>query len=77
MKLKLEFVTKAPKAANDNEVILLKDKKKKNRITKNLNNSIFTNKLFLEKKFVTQIIDGKTYIFVNCVKSKKSIEQTF
>ena len=48
MKLKLEFVTKAPKAANDNEVILLKDKKKKNRITKNLNNSIFTNKLFLE-----------------------------
>ncbi len=74
MKLKLEFVTKAPKAANDNEVILLKDKKKKNRITKNLNNSIFTNKLFLEKKFLIQNINSKTYIFVNCINSKSSLD---
>ncbi len=74
MKLKLEFAIKVPKVAIDNEVILLKDKNNKHKIIKYLNKSLFNNKLFLEKKFVTQIIDGKTYIFVNCVKSKKSID---
>ena len=68
MKLKLEFAAKVPKVANDNEVILLKDKNIKNKIVKNLNKSIFNNKLFLEKKFVAQIINEKTYIFVNCIK---------
>ncbi len=72
MKLKLEFAAKVPKVANDNEVILLKDKNIKNKIVKNLNKSIFNNKLFLEKKFVAQIINEKTYIFVNCIKSKTS-----
>ena len=74
MKLKLEFAIKVPKVAIDNEVILLKDKNNKHKIIKYLTKSLFNNKLFLEKKFVTQIIDGKTYIFVNCVKSKKSID---
>ena len=74
MKLKLDFVTKVPKVTNDNEVILLKDKKKKNIITKKLNNPIFTNKLFLEKKFLIQNINNKTYIFVNCINSKSCIK---
>ena len=74
MKLKLEFVAKVPKLANDNEVILLKDKNIKNKIVKNLNKSVFNNKLFLEKKFIAQIINDKTYIFVNCIKSKTSLD---
>ena len=50
MKLKLDFVTKVPKEANDYEVILLKDKVIKNKIVKFVNKSLFDNKLFLEKK---------------------------
>ena len=46
MKLKLDFVTKVPKVAKDNEVILLKDKNFKNKILKSLNKSLFSNKLF-------------------------------
>ena len=41
MKLKLDFVTKVPKVAKDNEVILLKDKTTKNKILKSLNKSLF------------------------------------
>ena len=52
MKLKLDFVTKVPKVANDYEVILLKDKTTQNKIVKSLNKSLFSNKLFLEKKFL-------------------------
>ena len=36
--------------------------------------SLFNNKLFLERKIVTQNISGKTYIFVNCAKSKTSLD---
>ena len=52
MKLKLDFLNKVPKEAKDNEIILVKDKANKNKILKSLNKSIFTNKLFLEKKFL-------------------------
>ena len=34
MKLKLDFVTKVPKVAKDNQVILIKDKTIKNKIVK-------------------------------------------
>ena len=44
MKLKLDFVTKAPKVAKDNEVILLNNKTTENKIVKSLNKSIFSNK---------------------------------
>ena len=74
MKLKLEFVTKVPKVAKDNEIILLNDKKNKNKILKSLNKSLFTNKLFQERKFLTKYIDDKNYIFVNCMKSKTSLD---
>ena len=55
MKLKLDFVNKVPKVAKDNEIILLKDKTTKNKIVKSLNKSLFSNKLFLEKKFLFKI----------------------
>ena len=74
MKLKLDFVTKVPKVAKDNEIILIKDKSAKHKIVKSLNNSLFTNKLFLEKKFLVKNIDDKNYIFVNCLKSKTSLD---
>ena len=74
MKLKLDFVTKTPKVAKDNQVILIKDKTTQNKIVKSLNKSIFANKLFLERKFLIQNLNDKIYIFVNCTKSKTSLD---
>ena len=74
MKLKLDFVTKVPKVAKDNQVILLNNKTTQNIIVKSLNKSIFSNKLFLERKFLIQNINDKIYIFVNCTKSKTSLD---
>ena len=74
MKLKLNFVSKVPKVAKDNEVILLNNKTTQNKIVKSLNKSIFSNKLFLERKFLIQNINEKIYIFVNCTKSKTSLD---
>ena len=74
MKLKLEYLNKVPKVANDYEIILLKDKNTKNKIFKSLNKPLFTDKLFLEKKFVCQNVKNKTYIFVNCSKSKTTLD---
>ena len=73
MKLKLNFVRKVPKEAKDNEIILVKDKSYKNRVNF-LNKSLLSNKIFLEKKLLIQNIDKKTYIFVNCIKSKTSLD---
>ena len=74
MKLKLNFVSKVPKEIKDNEIILLKDKDSKNKILKFLNKSLFTNKLFKEKKFVSKAINDKNYIFVNCTNFKTSLD---
>ena len=74
MKLKLNFVTKIPKVAKDNQIILLNNKTSQNKIVKSLNKSIFSNKLFLERKFLIQNINDKIYIFVNCTKSKTSLD---
>ncbi len=74
MKLKLDFVTKVPKVAKDNHVILVKDKTTQNKIVKSLNKSLFANKLFLDTKFLIQNLNNKTYIFVNCTKSKTSLD---
>ena len=74
MKLKLDFITKVPKVAKDNQVILLKDKSTQNKIVKSLNKSLFANQLFLERKLLIQNINYKTYIFVNCTKSKTSLD---
>ena len=74
MKLKLDFVNKVPKVAKNNQVILIKDKTTQNKIVKSLNKSLFENKLFLERKFLIQNLNDKTYIFVNCTKSKTSLD---
>ena len=74
MKLKLDFVTKVPKVAKENEIILVKDKSYKNKILNSLNKSLFINKLFLEKKFFIKNTKDKNYIFVNCSKSKSSLD---
>ena len=74
MKLKLNFVTKIPKVAKDYQIILLNNKTSQNKIVKSLNKSIFSNKLFLERKFLIQNINDKVYIFVNCTNSKTSLD---
>ncbi len=74
MKLKLDFVTKVPKVAKDNQVILIKDKTTQNKIVKSLNKSIFANKLFLERKFLIRNLNEKIYIFVNCTNTKTSLD---
>ncbi len=74
MKLKLNFINKAPKEAEDNEIILVKDKATKNKALKSFSKLLFKNKLFLEKKFFVQNIKDKNYIFVNCMKSKTSLD---
>ncbi len=74
MKLKLDFVSKVPKEAKDNEVILVNDKSSKNKILKFINKSLFSNKLFLENKFLLKNINDKSYILVNCIKSKISLD---
>ena len=74
MKLKLDFVIKVPKLAKDNQVILIKDKRTKIKIDKFSNNSLFSNKLFLENKFISHNIKNKNYIFVNCSNSKTSLD---
>ena len=74
MKLKLDFTNKVPKVAKDNEIILVKDKATKNNLLKSLKKSLFSNKLFLDKKFFVQNIKDKNYIFVNCANSKTSLD---
>ena len=74
MKLKLDFTNKVPKEAKENEIILVKSKVDKNKVLKSLNKSLFNNKLFLEKKFFVQNMKDKNYIFVNCMKSKVSLD---
>ena len=74
MKLKLEFVNKVPKVAKESEIILLKDNEIKNKSLKFSTKSLFNNKLFIEKKIIAQIQNNKSYIFINCVKSKTSLD---
>ena len=74
MKLNLEFVNKAPKVAKDNEIILAKDKSSKIKILKSSNKSLFSDKLFLEKKFLIKSANDKNFIYVNCMNSKTSLD---
>ncbi len=74
MKLNLKFVTKIPKEAAENEIIFLKDKNIKNKFLKPFNKDIFSNKLFTEENFLTKNINNKTYLLVNCTKSKTTLD---
>ena len=74
MKLNLKFVNKIPKSDDDNEIILLKDKKIKNKALKPLSKYIFSSKLYFEKKFIIRNLNNKNYIFVNCSKSNTGLD---
>ena len=74
MKLNLNFVNKVPKIAKDNEIILLTKKVIKNKEIKQLSKSVFSNKLFSEQNFLAKDYNDKSYIFVNCTKSKISLD---
>ena len=74
MKLNLNFVNKVPKNAKDNEIILLTQKALKSNENKQLTNSVFSNKLFSEQNFLAKEYNDKSYIFVNCMKSKVSLD---
>ena len=73
MKLNLNFVNKVPKIAKDNEIFLLTQKVIKNKEIKKLSKSVFSNKLFIEKNLLTKDYNDKSYIFVNCIKSKRKL----
>ena len=74
MKLNLKFVNKIPKDAVDSEIIFLKDKNIKSKNLKSLNKYIFSSKLFSEENFLTKNVNNKTYLFVNCTKSKTTLD---
>jgi leucyl aminopeptidase len=72
--INLNFVNKVPKIAKDNEIILLTQKIKKSKEIEELTKSVFSNKLFLEQNFLTKDYNNKSYILVNCTKSKVSLD---
>ncbi len=74
MNLNIRFVKKIPKQAKENQIILLKDQNPKNKIVKSFNKSVFSNRLFLENSFLSKNLNNKTYLFVNCEKSKTSLD---
>ena len=74
MNLNLNFVSKVPKIAKDSEIILLPQKVIKNKEIKKLSKSVFSNKLFSEQNFLAKDYNDKSYIFVNCTKSKISLD---
>ena len=74
MKLKLKFVTKTTKGIKDNEIIFLKQKKIKSNSLKPIEKSIFSSKLFNEQNFLKRDFDNKSYVLVNCTKTKNSLD---
>ena len=74
MKLNKKFTNKISKVLEDNEIILLKEKNIKQKNLKALSKQVFSSKLFAENNFLIKNQNNKTYIFVNCLKSKTSLE---
>ncbi len=74
MKLNIKFTNKISKVLEDNEIILLKEKNIKQKNLKALSKQVFSSKLFAENYFLIKNQNNKTYIFVNCLKSKTSLE---
>ena len=74
MKLNIKFINKLPKVSEDNEVILIKEKNIKQKNLKAFSKQVLSNKLFAENNFLIKNQNNKTYIFVNCLNSKTSLE---
>jgi leucyl aminopeptidase len=72
--LNLKFITKIPKQTKDVEIIFLKEKNIKSNYLKPLIKSVFLSKLFNQQNFLNKDYNNNSYIFVNCTKSKISIE---
>ena len=74
MKLNLKFINKLPKGTKINEIIFVKQKNIKNKILKPLNSHIFSNKLFIEQSFLLKDINNKSYVLVNCIEAKTTLD---
>ena len=74
MKLNLKFLSKTPKQSKDTEIIFLKQKKLRGNYLKKLGKSIFSSKLFNEKKFLLKDYENKSYLFVNFIDTKLSLD---
>ena len=74
MKLNLNFANKSPKEAKDREIIFLRQKSVKRKDLKYLSKSVFSNKLFLEQKFILKNQKDKCFVFVNCTNYKISLD---
>ena len=74
MKLILKFAPKLPNQTNDNEIIFLKQKNLQNNNLKHMGNSVFSSKLFNQQNFLKKDYNNKSYLFVNCTKSKLSLD---
>ena len=74
MKLNLKFITNTTKQTQDNEIIFLKEKKTQINNLKPLVKSVFLSKFFNDQNFLRKDYNNKSYLFVNCTKSKISLE---
>ena len=74
MKLNLKFVSKIPKQGKDNEIIFLKQKNIKINILNLLIKSDIFKQTIFEQNFLKKDYNNKTYLFVNCTKSKISLD---
>ena len=74
MKLNLNFANKTPKDAQDSEIIFLRQKSMKRKDLEYLSKSVFSNKLFLEQKFIIKNQKDKYFVFVNCTNNKISLD---
>ena len=68
MNIKVNFISKLPKAKALNEIVFIKDKKIKNSILNSILKSILDNKLFQDQLFFQKEYKNLNYIFVNCKK---------
>ena len=74
MNLNLKFFNKMPKQGKDNEIIFLNNEIIKIRYFKPLSKTVFSSKLFTQKNFLKKEYNNKSYIFVNCLNSKTSLD---
>ena len=72
--INLKFINKTPNSSLDNEIIFLKQKEIKIKHLKHLSKSVFNSKLFSEQNFIKKDYNNKCYVFVNCTKSKVSLD---
>ncbi|MFL2887166.1 MAG: leucyl aminopeptidase [Candidatus Pelagibacter sp.] len=68
MNIKVNFIRKIPKTKAQSEIVLIKDKKTKNKTLNSVLGLILDNELFKEQLFIQKDYKNLNYIFVNCKK---------